>query len=143
HDDIAKAAKMVGFGGLSGQVEETARIAMRGVGAESKAFGVDPDFLRDASSISFGRAGRTRDLLSDDPFGALGLSGERWSERVEELTKGLAPKFSQTRSAALAGLGGAFADRADLGRLSREALRAIRGVTPGLGSAETFDLTGF
>jgi hypothetical protein len=135
--DTLASTKRVGYGGLSETVEETARIAMRSVGTESRAFGMDPDFIRDASSIAFGRPGRTHNLLGDDPFGFLGISGKRWGEQLETLTRGLAPMFS------VAGLRGAPAGQTEFNRTSREALAAIRGVTPGLRAADRFDYSGF
>jgi hypothetical protein len=143
HDDIAKTARMVGFGGLSGKVEESARIAMGGVGAESKAFGVDPDFVRDASSIAFGQSGRTGDLIGDAAFGAMGVFGKHHTANIKKLTRSFGSMPSRESTAALAGLRGVFADQDDFLKVSRETMRAIRGVTSGFGAAENFDLNGY
>lgn len=140
-DTIVRTAKTVGYGGLSETVEETAQIAMRSVETESKAFGMDPDFIRHASSIAFGRPGGTRDLLGDDPFGSLGISGRRWGEQLETLTQGLAPMFSAGSTKAVAGLHGVLAGQTEFDRTSGDALAAIRGVTPGLGAADRFDFS--
>jgi hypothetical protein len=140
-DDITKTARIAGVGGLSETIDEAAQIAMRSSRIQSRAIGADPDFVRDASSIAFGGSARTRDLDAD-ARGALGLSGKRWNEQFEKITKGFAPTLSQTSTTALAGLSGVVADQADFGKLPRETLRAIRGVAPGPEKAAIFDITG-
>ena len=141
-DDIAETARIAGVGGLSETINDAARIAKRSARIESRAIGVDPDFIRDASSIAFGGSARTRDLLDADARSVMGLSGKRWNEQFEKITKGFGPMLSPTSTAALAGLSGVVADQADFGKLTRETLRAIRGVAPGPEKAATFDITG-
>jgi hypothetical protein len=139
-DDIARTA---GIRGLSESAAEAARIAVRSARLESNAIGLRPDFVRDASSIAFGGTRRTRDLLGDDPLGALGISGKRWNEQFETLTRGFAPMFGEENAKALAGLRGVVAGQDDFERISRHALAAIRGVTPELGVADRFDFSSF
>jgi hypothetical protein len=143
-DTLAKTAGAVGYGSLSKTVEEASGILAGSVAGGLKPLGVDPDFVRDASSITFGHSRQTRDLLGEDVLDALGISGQEWGERLEKLAQGLAPTHSIRATNIAPELDGITGSgEFDFEKASGGALFGMQGITYGPGTSDWFDSSGF